>query len=394
MRVVFRLILCLCWLIGAVGVSAAPMKGRQGGSSAQTGPWHDPPLRSQELQVAYLVWKHNVVRRYALVHPSGAYGGVWLRDSFWTLTALGDPRLAGRALAQFAHRQRPDGQVPTQFAIFLRDPIYHADESTLLFLIWSAWQARMHGPLPETSTLYRALAYMRSLAPDGLYRSAAGDYSSWFDSFRLPGPDTLAYNQGLYAAALLSAQALHLGVADAEAARAIDGYRALATGPSGYLRFSLHLAYHDISGLVGDYLAMWLFQRRLLAAPMVQATIATQPGFAGGFEVVTDAHGHYLPRHAFAVAQAPGDYQNGGSWLLYDYVALAVGCLHGVQGMGQRMHHRLLAEFQAGPTFHEFLNTNRRARQYGHEPRWRDGFSWDTHVVRVDALLAHNCPSA
>src|SRR5579871_4336992 len=49
--------------------------------------WYDPALRGEELAVARRIWRQNVLRRYAVVHPSPAYGGVWLRDSFWTLTA-------------------------------------------------------------------------------------------------------------------------------------------------------------------------------------------------------------------------------------------------------------------------------------------------------------------
>jgi hypothetical protein len=379
--------LLLSTVIGT-SIVAAPLP-RQ--TISQASPWNDPALRSQELQVTYLVWKHNVVRRYALVHPSGAYGGVWLRDSFWTLTALGDPQLAGRALAHFAGRQLPNGQVPTQFTIFLRDPVYHADESTMLFLIWSAWQAQARGPRPAPAVLRRALAYVRSQAQGGLYQSRPGTYASWFDSFRLPHPDTLSYNQGLYAVALLAAQSLHLDVPAPQVTAAIDGYRRLADGGTGYLHFSMHLANHDISGLTGEYLALWLFHRPLLSDAVVGATIATQPTFAGGFQVVTGPRGQYLPRGDFAVPLTPGDYQNGGSWLLYDYLALGAGCMHHIQGVGQRMRQRLRAEFKPGATFHEFLNTNPKARMYGREPRWRDGFSWDTHVVQVDALLAHNC---
>jgi hypothetical protein len=394
---IVRVALCLSCLVAAARVSGqtiAPTASSAPASSPPACPWHDPSLRSQELQVTYLVWKHNVVPRYALVHPSGAYGGVWLRDSFWTLTALGDPALSGRALSHFASRQRPGGQVPTQFTSFLRGPIYHADESTLLFLIWSAWQSQAGGPQPGQATLRRALSYIRSQAPDGLYRSMPGGYASWFDSFKLRQADTLSYNQGLYAVALLAAQALHLDVTSAEMARGIAGYRALAAKPGGYLRFSRRLAYHDISGLVGEYLSLWLFHRSLLDDRTVRATLATQTRFAGGFRVVEDTHGRYLPARAFLVRQPPGDYQNGGSWLLYDYLALAVGYLHHLPGMGQRMHQRLRAEFHQGATFHEYLNTNPHAWYYGREPRWRDGFSWDTHVVQVDTLLAHGCAAA
>ena len=351
----------------------------------------DSALQQQTVQAARAVWGLNVSRQAAIVHPSKAYAGVWLRDSFWTLAALGDRRLSARALAHFVDAQRPDGQMPTQFSYFVEKPIYRSDESTLLFLIWSYWQVKAGGARPPRQALDRALRYTRAHARDGWYRSSAGSYADWFDSFRLPAPDTLSYTQGLYAVALQAAAALGLPVSATERAGAIAGYRALADPRAGYLRFSRTLAYHDISGLTGEYLSLWLFHRPLLPDAVVQRTIETQPGFRGGFKIVVDAHGRFLPPRAFTVHLIPGDYQNGASWLLYDYLALATGYLHHLRGMADRMRARLVAEFGAGLTFHEYLNTNPRAADYEREPAYRDGFAWDTFVTAINAAIAPGC---
>src|ERR1700674_5543907 len=93
--VLLRLLCCLGLLLPTPALAQQP---RTLAAAIFACPWTDPPLRSEELAVAQLVWQNNVSRQYALVRPSGAYSGVWLRDSYWTLTAIGDTRLSARAL--------------------------------------------------------------------------------------------------------------------------------------------------------------------------------------------------------------------------------------------------------------------------------------------------------
>lgn len=386
---IVRLLLVLAVLAAYPWRASLVGQGRAAGARACG--WNDPVLRGEEARVLAATWDTNVSRDVAVVHPSRAYSGVWLRDSFWTLTSLGDAALGSRALANFASRQNHIGQIPTQFAVFLRGPVYKPDESTLLFLIWSAWEAQHHGRPPARTVLMRALGYVRDRAPDGLYLSQAGDYTSWYDSFRLRRRGALAYNQGLYAVAMQSARSLHLGVGGAEVARAVAGYRSLVDRRHGYLRMGTDLNYHDISGLSGEFLSLWLFHRPLLSDAAVRATLLTQPTFRGGFAVVVDGRGRYLPRHSFSVHLTDGAYQNGGSWLLFDYMALATGWLHHLPGIAERMRSRLVAEFEAGLTFREYLDTNPRSSYYGTEPAWRDGFAWNTFIFRVDAVLAARC---
>jgi hypothetical protein len=198
----------------------------------------------------------------------------------------------------------------------------------------------------------------------------------------------LSYNQGLYVVALMAAKELGLGVDSREVTTALARYRDLANGHDGYLRFSRGLNYHDISGLVGDFLGLWLFHTPMLSTAVVDATLRSQPSFASGFKVVTDGHGRPLPHSAFVQHFFPGDYQNGGSWLLFDYLALADGYLRGIPDMGDRMAERLHTEFQHRVTFHEYLNTNPHSPLFQHEPVYRDTFSWDTFVLRIDAIVS------
>jgi hypothetical protein len=379
------------WLItlaiGALVICAFPMNTpARAGTEVCT--WHDPHLRAQEYAAAKAVWRMNLKRQEALVHPSSAYAGVWLRDSFWVFLGLDEAPLARHALAHFADRQLSSGQLPTQFAVFLHKPLYRPDESTLLFLIWADWLAQHHDPLAHQARLKLALSYMRHNSRMGWYLSQPGSYASWFDGFKLPHVDSLSYNQGLYVVALMAAKDLGLGVDSREVTTALARYRDLANGHDGYLRFSRGLDYHDISGLVGDFLALWLFHTPMLSTAAVDATLRSQPSFASGFKVVTDGHGRPLPHAAFVRHFFPGDYQNGGSWLLFDYLALADGCLRGIPDMGDRMAERLHTEFQHRVTFHEYLNTDPHSPLFQHEPVYRDTFSWDTFVLRIDAIVS------
>jgi hypothetical protein len=345
------------------------------------------------MKVAAQVWHENVQRQTGVVRPSRAYSGVWLRDSFWTLVGLGDTHVSYRALQRFARFQRPGGQVPTQFRTWIVDPLYYDDESTMLFLIWSDWQKLSHGPVPSAAALSKALHFVRGHVRNGAYVSKPGTYGSWFDSFRLQRADTLAYNQGIYATSLLAARDLGLHVGGPEEEAASRAYGALEAAKGHYLRMGARLDYHDISGLTGDFLATWLYHRPLLTDEVVRATLQTQPRFGSGFRVVTDAGGEYLPPRSFIGNVQTGEYQNGGSWLLFDYLALATGYLHGVQSAGVGMRNRLAEEFARKATFHEFLATNPRSTIFRSEPPIRDGFSWDTFVIAIDRVVTHGCPA-
>jgi hypothetical protein len=383
---VFGTAVGLVLLLLSMGLGGGRQPGRAAFSAASC-VWHDPALQAEEQRAVSAVWAANLSRRYAIVHPSRAYAGVWLRDSFWTFLAEDDPSLAGRALQHFGGHQRASGQVPTQFVEFLRRPLYRDDESTLLYLIWADWQSQHHSWRPAQASLTRALVYVRQHAHSGRYVSQAGSYADWFDGYRLPQADTLSYMQGLYADALLAAQALRLNVSTSETASAVAAYRALADPPAGYLRFSRLYGYHDISGLTGEFLAQWLFGRPLLSDATIAATLHAQPSYGSGFRVVTNADGTYLSPHLFITHEFPGDYQNGGSWLLYDYMALATGCAHHVAGTGEALAARLRLEFRHGAVLHEYLNTDPTSPLAGSEPAYRDTFSWDTFIVRVDRFL-------
>jgi hypothetical protein len=134
-------------------------------------PWperHVPPLPAGALrQMAAATWQHTLDRRGPALYPSPSYGGIYLRDTFWATGALPDAALVLALRRQFERFQRPDGQVPSRFAAWQRDPAYDADESTSLYVLWTCRDHARFGTPADAAALRRALSYLGHTAVDG-----------------------------------------------------------------------------------------------------------------------------------------------------------------------------------------------------------------------------------
>jgi hypothetical protein len=135
--------------------------------------------------------------------------------------------------------------------------------------------------------------------------------------------------------------------------------------------------------LTGDFLNTWLFGRHLLDNAVVQGTLASLCGSPFGYRTLCPEDGSYLPASAFSLPRQPGDGQNGGSWLLYDGLALGAGALHGVSGALPALQRRLGIELTPHPILHEYVQTVRSLPFYGAEPPERDGYGWDTFFLVI-----------
>src|ERR671934_239597 len=322
----------------AYHMAAAPMPARR-----LAGP-------EQQLQTAVAATlRHNVDPRRPVAYPSPAYYNTYLRDSFWTAQALGTRSFAVHVLNVFATHERADGNPPSMFvnAYPPRGPRYHDDES-------------------------------------------AGRYGGWWDAYPLPRPGTLSYSQGLYSVALRAAQHLGLVLPPHALAAAERAYRALYNRRLGYMCLSSSLCASDASALTGEFLSLWLFGHAMLPRAVVRSTLRHLTPFGAGFRIVA------MPRNSARASGylaggplvgAPGDYQNGASWLLYDALSIGAAGLHGEADALARLRSRLVLEFRHGVVLHEYLRTNPRLPYYGAEPPYRDGFSWDTFALVVDRAL-------
>lgn len=369
-----------------LALAAVPLAVYVGADPPATAPYSAVERQLQAAAAATL--KRNVYTRVPVVYPSPAYYNPYLRDSFWAAQALGDRRFSLRVLGTFAAAERPDGDPPAMFVNAYRHARYYDDESAALLLIW-AWRNQvLYGTAPPRTELQRALDYLLRRAPGGFLLTPAGANGGWLDAYHLPAEDVLAYSQGLYAVALRCAQ--HLGLTlPAEALTAAEnGYRALYDPRRGYVRFSLRVPASDASALTGEFLSLWLFHQPILSDTMVFSTLRCLPAFGAGFRDVALPTGQSLASAATAgLLGAPGDYQNGGSWLLYDALSIGAAGLHGEPDALQRLRARLALEFRHGAVLREYLQTAPTLPYYGSEPADRDYFSWDAFVVVIDRVL-------
>lgn len=326
--------------------------------------------------------------------PSAAYPDeCYLRDAYWTLRALRDPELARRIFERFAAAQDPDGRLPTSLrladggASHIRD-----DESTALFLLLGLDLVRS-GWSGDRGPLARATRFLLDrLDEDGTYQTGPGAGSWWLDTLVLAARDTVTYNQGIVAVALRAARELGLEAPERQVAAAERAYRELYRADLGTLPLSARTTLRDVSSLVGDYLAWSYFGQPLLAAEQVRSTLA---GFARatfpdgdflGFRVATQLDGSFMPPSWFAPApdNFPGHYHNGGSWLLYDALALGSALRHGVAEAAELLAARLRAEVRADWSLHEYLATDPDQPDFGSVPfPWRRDYAWNAYAGRI-----------
>lgn len=403
----------IVWVVLAIGIlvlAAGAVVARRGGVAHVTdvvrthlAEWTDPSTLTSWPQrhvpalaagavtrMADATWQRTLDRRGPALYPSPSYGGIYLRDTFWGTSALHDAALSLSLRQQFERFQRSDGQMPTRFAAWQKGPAYDADESTSLYVLWTCRDKVQFGTPPNTTALQRALTYLHQQAQGGYYVSPPGDRRSWLDTLRLASADTLSYNQGLYAAAVACAHHLGAVVSAAEVQAAAQAYRALYQTTLGYLPLSRHLPDRDVSSLTGDFVAYWLLGKPLLTDQMVQSTVAHFAVAATGYKVVTLPDGGYLPASQFSVPSDPGAYQNGGAWLLYDYMALGSAALHHWQPARGLMQQRLALDAATGRLFEEYTCTNPALPCFIFPVPAHRYYAWNTFVLVVDRVMAQD----
>src|SRR5579862_6203592 len=280
------------------------------------------------------------------IRPSDFYHDCFSRDSFWVLAALQSRALldvvrqrfhidqAGHVDGHVATSLRLDGAVPEG-----RD---RDDESTLLDVL-REYEYALLGGTPDLDSLGRSLQYIQAHLQSGFYvtvgDASTGAFHYWADTLRTPNPQAIAYNQGLACVALEALDRMGLPVRVDLKAAARRTYASMAgTADDAVMPQRLHSAALDVSALAGDALSLYYFNSQLLPDARVQATFDRWTGsgavYAGGFlgfRVLTNFDGSYLSHSEFVGPESiPGNYHNGGSWLLYDALALYSAARHGI----------------------------------------------------------------
>lgn len=309
------------------------------------------------------------------IRPSDFYPDCFSRDTYWILAALQSRPLLELARQRFHGDQQnqADGHVATTLRVDLTQPPTRDwdDDSTLMDVIREYDYARLGGT-PDLDSLGRSFNFIKGHIQNGLYATVgdvrSGAYHYWADTFRAQFPQAITYNQGLLCVALEALDRLGVNVGADLKAQAEKAYATMA-GPTDSEAMPQRLggAAMDASALVGDALAIYYFGKPFLPDARIKATfdrmttataVYDHGGFVG-FRVLSNFDGSYLDRGQFIGPDSrPGNYQNGGSWLLFDSLALYAAAGHGIARAGELLVQRVLSEFERSRAFHEFTRTS------------------------------------
>ena len=266
----------------------------------------------------------------------------FIRDAFYGPLALDDVGLSAECYGWFTRTQHPGtGQIRTAVPFEPADEPDFApgdDDSSLLFIIWSAWLKRQRVPI-ALAPVARAWTFVQTHVHDDQFISPAGAFRYWADTVQFEQPERIAHNQGLYVLALRALQFLDLGyVSDQRLNQAKAHYTsffrpelgALTLGKDSWWADAL-----DLSALFPEFLLRWLYAETALPDSVVGSTVdrfrqvaaVTQPaGALAGLKIICAADGAFLDRQRFFAPGLnwPGDYHNGGYWPMYTLTALAM----------------------------------------------------------------------
>jgi hypothetical protein len=327
------------------------------------------------------------------VRPGGPYYEMYTRDSFWIVQALRDMDLSARAYKRIAAQQYLNGQIPSLISPDgSRDR--KDDESTILFIIWSylIWKA---GARPAEPPIFKAWAYLDGQVKKGKYVTGSGTYHYWLDTLAFGKPDTVSYAQGLYSLAARCAKQMGLEPSAAKITAAEQAYRGLFKPEIGAITLSENTDFLDVSCLAGEYLSLHILKEPILPDDVVRATVGSfspvyyPEGDFLGYMVTSMLSGEYLDPSW--LPESPdnvyGEYQNGGSWLLYDSLALGAAALHGDPDAKSLLLARFASEVRTERHLHEYLSTHPYSPHYGVGPSFRRDYGWSSFAHLVGEKL-------
>jgi hypothetical protein len=344
--------------------------------------------------------------------PSPIYGDMYTRDAFWVGMALEEPALSQAIVDQFRDDQvrNEDGHTATFLSHILPKikETDRPDESTAIYVLHAYLVWRMGGRV-DLGSLGHAYRYLAEQTHKGWFVTRGewrpigwptglddrGCFHYWADTYRPAGKpeqqaEVFAYNQGVVAVALRCLQEMRVAV-EGHLVASVEHAYASMTSPHDYLTLPQRAGAPivDVSSLVGEALSLYWFDRSLLGQARVVATLRHlkrcyhHDGDFLGFRVISNVDGSCRPDDEFIVpiSNPPGYYHNGGSWLLYDALALYAGARHGIEEAAELLVQRLRSEVKFERESHEYLSTSPDQLGRG-EPR-RARYGWNAFVLRL-----------
>jgi len=302
---------------------------------------------------------------------------MWMRDSFWQSFAITDA-VEQRMITRFESKQSSNN---LPYTIHSDNAAFgNHDESTLFYMIRAYYDKLVRGLTVSTTAYTNALTYITSKVTNDEYRISNVTADTWCDSFKFTIGSYSSYNQGLYCVALRCAQRLGLSVSESTITNAIAKYEALYDTTNTYIKFASDKAMVSPDALVGEALNLFLFNQPLLSNTAVNNHInylLKNNVSPVGLKILVNDDKSYLLTTDFNPTQLQGDYQNGGSWYLYEFLAYYAGYYHGYPGSYALMQNRNNQEISFRSTSHEYLATLPSLGTFGTEDPIRHVYSWN-----------------
>ena len=358
--------------------------------------------------------------------PSQHYGtSTYARDSFWTTYGLqGTPfqtETETTIFGQFTNAIPTSGSDAGHVPVTSGGPFF-MDESGLYYLIRMYRDSEQWGlPVKSLSVAQLVLNYIQTNQVSNGQFLTAGPINNagfeitpdtWLDGYLFPVGAVSAYNQGLYVVALQACQKLGLPVTDNQIAAALAVYQGLYDPKLGYVRWLSTQTYKGPDVLVGDALSLFLWNQPLLSDTAVRNTLAAQVRTQYGMEALAQQDGTSVPADQFltltnnpttgaveGIPEPGGWYQNGGSWLLWEFLAEYSALRHGDGSALRGIQESIAAEVAVTPLSKEFTVTIDNPAIATVDPAWpyplgscgldRQGFGWNTALAAFLSTLQH-----
>ncbi|HXW79640.1 MAG TPA: hypothetical protein VEJ84_09075, partial [Acidimicrobiales bacterium] len=348
------------------------------------------------------------------VVPSNAYAPrTFMRDSFWTLLGLGGA-LGDQAeeytmklfTASVARAGSAAGVVPTSllppdhpgYGIATgHQPPADVDESNLLYIVRMYCDVvvrHLPGVLNRPDAGLALDWVLDNRVKGGQIIQVATQAGTWLDTAYAPPGSVNAYTQGLYVVALMAARGLGLNVSKTQISAARSAYAALYSPSLGYLPWDSATGYRyrapDV--LAGEAWSLFLFNSSILPSRVVAGTLRALVTSPYGMEDVASAARSYLDntnpkvlRQGIDGLDAPGHYQNGGDWYIFNYWAAYAGERLHIPGPAGLVSWDTGRQLAVDPTSHEYLLTKASGPNPGgvtdevamSAPSNRQGYGWN-----------------
>jgi hypothetical protein len=314
------------------------------------------------------------------LEPSNFYPRMYARDSFWHGFVVSDT-VEQSALSQWEAVQQASGKMPTSLNSDGTVAANYYDEGTMLHLIREYYDTQVRGLNGNMNVMQQCVTYLMTHVTNDQYRANLSSFQMWNDDYIFNAGDYCGYSQGIYCVALQCALALGLtGITEADLTNAIAQYQALYSSTNQFMQFVSDNAYLAPDVLVGEALSIRLFNTKLLTDQQVADTLNRLIAYAttpAGMKCLSTTTGAYLNSTAFNSGWSAGDYQNGGSWFLYEYLAYWAGIQHGHGISFSAAKTRMAIEFTVESTSHEYLQTAQNLSSPGSCANSRQTFSWN-----------------